>query len=46
MNGETFDSSIIVRQNDYIAVIKVGGMPSIDALEKALVRAGEVFTKP
>ena len=46
VNGETFDGSIILRQNDYIAVIKVGGMPSIDALEKALVRAGEVFTKP
>jgi len=46
VNGETFDGSIILRQNDYIAVIKVAGMPNIDALEKALVRAGEVFTKP
>jgi hypothetical protein len=46
VNGETFDGSIILRQNDYIAVIKIGGMPNIDALEKALVRAGEVFTKP
>jgi len=46
VNGETFDGSIILRQNDYIAVIKVGGMPNIDSLEKALVRAGEVFTKP
>jgi hypothetical protein len=46
VNGETFDGSIIVRQDHYIAVIKVGGVPNIDAPEKTLVRAGEVFTKP
>jgi hypothetical protein len=40
------DGGIVFRANDYIAVIKVAGMPNIDAVQKALVRAGQVFTKP
>jgi len=45
-NGETYDGSIVLRANDYISVIKVGGMPSIDAVQKALISAGQIFAKP
>ena len=45
-NGETFDGSIVVRGNGYIAVAKVGGMPSIAAVRKALVSAGHILAKP
>lgn len=45
-NGQTFDGSIVVRGADYIAVAKVAGMPSIDAVKKALVSAGQILLKP
>lgn len=45
-NGETFDGSIVVRGDSYIAEAKVAGMPSIAAVKKALVSAGEILLKP
>jgi hypothetical protein len=45
-NGETFDGRIVVHGNGYIAVAKVAGMPSIDAVKKALVSAGQILIKP
>ena len=45
-NGETFDGGIVVRGTGYIAVAKIGGMPSIAAVEKALVSAGQILIKP
>jgi len=45
-NGETFDGSIVVRGDAYIAVAKVAGMPSIEAVKKALVSAGQILAKP
>ena len=45
-NGETFDGSIVLRADTYIAVVKVGGMPNADALKKALISAGQILAKP
>jgi hypothetical protein len=45
-NGQTFDGSIVVRGAGYIAVAKVAGMPSIAAVKKALVSAGQILLKP
>ena len=45
-NGQTFDGSIVVRGGAYIAVAKVAGMPSIAAVKKALVSAGQILLKP
>lgn len=45
-NGETFDGSIVVRGDAYIAIAKVAGMPSIAAVKKALVSAGQILAKP
>ena len=45
-NGETFDGRIVVRGNGYIAVANVAGMPSIAAVKKALLSAGQILTKP
>ena len=45
-NGETFDGSIVVRGDAYIAVAKVAGMPSVAAVKKALVSAGQILAKP
>jgi uncharacterized membrane protein len=45
-SGETFDGSVVVRGNAYIAVAKVGGMPSLAAAKKALVSAGQILAKP
>ena len=45
-NGQTFDGRIVVRGDTYIAVAKVAGMPSIAAVKKALVSAGEIPAKP
>jgi hypothetical protein len=45
-NGQTFDGSIVVRGADYIAVAKVAGMPSIAAVKKSLVTAGQILVKP
>lgn len=45
-SGETFDGSIVVRGDTYIAVAKVGGMPSLVAAQRALVSAGQILAKP
>lgn len=45
-SGETFDGSIVVRGNGYIAVAKVGSMPSLAAAKKALISAGQILVKP
>jgi hypothetical protein len=45
-NGQTFDGAIVVRGDAYIAVAKVAGMPSIDAVKKALTSAGQILIKP
>jgi hypothetical protein len=44
-NGETFDGSIVVRGDAYIAVAKVAGMRSIASVKKALVSAGQILAK-
>ena len=44
-SGESVDGSIVVRGNGYIAVAKVGGMPSAAAAQKALVSAGQLLAK-
>jgi len=46
VNGETFDGRIVVRGEGYIAVAKVGGMPSIAGVQQALVSAGQILAKP
>ena len=45
-NGETFDGSIAFRMPSYIVVVKVSGMPSLDAAKRALVNAGKALAKP
>jgi len=45
-NGQTFDGSIVVRADSYIAIAKVAGMPSSDAVQKALISAGQILAKP
>jgi hypothetical protein len=45
-DGQIFDGRIVVRGDTYIAVAKVGGMPSIAAVKKALVSAGQILAKP
>jgi len=45
-SGATFDGSIVVRGATYIAVAKVGGMPSLAAAKNALVSAGQILVKP
>jgi hypothetical protein len=44
-NGETFDGSIVVRADTYIAIARVAGMPNSDAVKKALVSAGQILAK-
>ena len=45
-NGQSFDGRIVVRGDTYLAVAKVAGMPSIAAVKKALLSAGQILAKP
>jgi hypothetical protein len=45
-NGVTFDGGIVVRGVGYFAAANVGGMPSIAAVKKALMSAGQILAKP
>jgi len=46
VRDDTFEGYIAVKTGATIAVIKIGGMPSSDAVKNALVSAGKILAKP
>jgi hypothetical protein len=43
---DTFEGYIAMQTGATIAVIKIGGMPSSDAVKNALISAGKILAKP
>jgi hypothetical protein len=46
VSGDTFEGYIAMQTGATIAVIKIGGMPSSDAVKNALISAGKILAKP
>jgi hypothetical protein len=46
VRDDTFEGYIAVQTGATIAVIKIGGMPSSDAVKNALISAGKILAKP
>ena len=46
VSGDTFEGYIAMQTGATIAVIKIGGMPSSDAVKNALISAGKILANP
>jgi len=46
VSDDTFEGYVAMQTGSVIYVIKVGGMPSSDAVKNALVSAGKILAKP
>jgi hypothetical protein len=46
LTDATFEGYVAMQSGTTIAVIKVGGMPSSDAVKNALISAGKILAKP
>jgi hypothetical protein len=46
VSGDTFEGYIAMQTGTTIVTIKVGGMPSSDAVKNALISAGKILAKP
>ena len=46
VSGDTFEGYIAMRTGATIVTIKIGGMPSSDAVKNALISAGKILAQP